>query len=159
MKRTVVFILILFSTILYSQKPKMVYVEGGEMKIGANTKSSNNSKKTFPDETLHTVKINSFYIAKYEVLYDDYVSYCDKAGISAPYGENTYPVTNVTWVRAVMYCNWLSTIMGYERCYKIKEVKGKYLVECDFSLNGYRLPTEAEWEYAARGGVRSKGFT
>jgi formylglycine-generating enzyme required for sulfatase activity len=135
-------------------EPETVFVKGGTFRMGSNDGN--------PDEKpIHEVTVDSFRMGKYEVTYGEFkkfiaetafqtdaesagTSICnikereiEKSGVhwrhdekGMPRTEDHYPVLHVSWNDAVAYCNWLGTKLG-KKC---------------------RLATEAEWEYAARGG-------
>jgi len=133
--------------------PEMVLVETGSFEMG-------DEYGVLDARPAHVVSITrSFYVGKYAVTFDEYDRFCDETvGQSRKddngWGRGRMPVIHVTWYDAVAYCNWLSEKEGFTPCYS---GKGK-VTNCDFAANGYRLPTEAEWEYAARGGHDSRGY-
>ena len=121
----------------------MVFVEGGTFRMGDVWGGGYSNELP-----VHDVTISSFYIGKYEVTQ---VLYQEIMGNNPSYfrGDNL-PVEKVTWYNAVEFCNKLSEKDGLEKVYTISGTD----VTADFTKNGYRLPTEAEWEYAARSGGR-----
>jgi len=133
--------------------PEMLLVEAGGLQMG--------TADGYPFEgPVHAVRITrSFFLGVYEVTFGQYDFFCHKTGTALPpdsgWGRGRMPVQPVDWYGAVDYCNWLSEQEGLMPCYS---GKGKGTA-CDFTANGYRLPTEAEWEYAARGGKQTQGYT
>ncbi len=126
--------------------PEMVLVKGGTFLMG--------STKGYDDEKpVHKVTLSDFYISKYEITVKQYREFCKATGHKFPNTpdpswyeehENTpqwqwhdnHPIVNVSWYDAMEYCKWLS------------KVTGEY----------YTLPSEAQWEYAARGGRKTHDY-
>jgi formylglycine-generating enzyme required for sulfatase activity len=108
-----------------------VQVDSGRFQMG--------SGEGYGDERpVHTVIVKSFYMSATEVTFDQYDAFCDATGRPRiednGWGRGKMPVSNVTWDDANAYCQWLSQQLG----------------------DAIRLPTEAEFEYAARGGDKSR---
>jgi formylglycine-generating enzyme len=138
------------------QMNRMVRVEGGTYKMG----SKDSDKTADNDEQReHEVTIKTFEISKFEITVWEWKQYTKANKLSMPakpdWGwQDNYPINGITWEEAIAYCNWLSK---KEKLQPVYSKQGPNYV-CNFKANGYRLPTEAEWEFAAKGGVKSKGY-
>jgi len=114
-----------------SQGPQMVRIPAGSFQMGSKNGSSD-------EKPVHQVSLSAFALGKYEVTFAEYDKFAQATGKSKPsdqgWGRGNRPVINVSWHDAVAYAKWLSQQTGHT----------------------YRLPTEAEWEYAARAGTTTK---
>ena len=111
--------------------PDMVVVPAGRFRMGCVS-----GQHCFDDEfPVHEVRLRSFALSEYEVLFDEYDRFADTTGRERPddrgWGRNGRPAIHVSWEDAAAYAEWLSAQTGAT----------------------YRLPSEAEWEYAARAGT------
>ena len=128
-----------------SPPDNMVFIQGGSFEMGDAFGDGDGDEKP-----MHTVTVSDFYLAIHETTFDEYDAFCDATGHEKPSdqggGRGRRPVINVSWNDAVAYCNWLSGQHGYQKVYTISGST----VTANWNANGYRLPTEAEWEFAAR---------
>ncbi|MDP8232990.1 MAG: SUMF1/EgtB/PvdO family nonheme iron enzyme, partial [Candidatus Zophobacter franzmannii] len=124
---------------------RMVYIKGGSFQMGSNSGDSD-------EKPVHSVILSDFYISKYEVTQKEWQSVMLK-NPSKFKGDNS-PVEKVSWYDAVEFCNKKSKVEGLSPAYS---GSGKN-TKLNLNANGYRLPTEAEWEFAARGGNKRNGY-
>ena len=118
--------------------PEMVLIEGDAFLMGSDPNVDSYAQKD--EQPQHEVTIERFYIGKYPVTFAEYAVFAQITGRQQPddqgWGRDRRPVINVSWKDATAYCDWLS------------EQTGK----------SYSLPSEAEWEHAARAGTRSRWY-
>jgi formylglycine-generating enzyme required for sulfatase activity len=108
----------------------MILVPGGTFMMGSDRYDS--------EKPIHEVTVPDFYMGQYPVTFEEYDAFCAATGKEKPgdqgWGRGKRPVINVNWQDAKDYCQWLSEQTNLP----------------------YRLPSEAEWEYVARGGEKGQ---
>ena len=125
----------------------MVSIPGGTFRMGADSGFTDIS-----DETPHNVTVDAFQMSATEITQAQYIEVM-KTNPSYSQEDHRCPVEQVRWYDAVTFCNKLSRAAGLHPCYNLSTG------ECDFTKNGFRLPTEAEWEYACRAGTSTAYYT
>lgn len=120
---------------------EMVAIPGGSFEMGSTEGGDDESP-------VHKVWISPFLMDRYEVVQEQFkkFQFPDPSHFKNP----QKPLDQINWTDATMYCNERSRAEGLEPCYDEKTW------DCNFAASGYRLPTEAEWEYACRAGTNSK---
>jgi formylglycine-generating enzyme required for sulfatase activity len=122
----------------------LVRIEGGTFTMGS---PSNEQRRNNDEGPQHQVTLSSFYMGKYEVTQAEYEAIMGKN--PSKFKGSNLPVELITWYDAIEYCNKLSEKEGLTPAYS----GCRENTTCDWNANGYRLPTEAEWEYACRAGT------
>ena len=154
---TILIVVLCVPTIAAQERPDTepplrneIAVEGGSFHMGSNDASD------WGASPVHTVHLDSFSMMATEVTFEAYDMFALATGRDLPYddgwGRGNRPVIYVTWYDAIAYANWLSNQDGLTPAYQIDKTN----VMWDQNADGWRLPTEAEWEYAARGGRRAR---
>jgi formylglycine-generating enzyme required for sulfatase activity len=124
---------------------EMKRVEGGTFLMGSDDTETN-------EAPAHVVALDPFRIAESAVTQAEWRAVIQ--GLSAYHKGDRFPMERVTWQEAIAFCNKLSMMEGLAPCYR---KNGEYVL-WDVDADGYRLPTEAEWEFAAQGGNRTHYF-
>jgi len=120
---------------------QMIFLTGGHFEMGSDRGNSD-------EAPAHQVTLSAFLIDKTEVTHAMFTA-AELPNPSQWKDDPNKPVESLRWRDAKLYCNERSLMEGFTPCYDEKKAG----LPCNFEASGYRLPTEAEWEYAARAGA------
>ncbi len=137
----------------------MISIPGGTFRMGSEEGAGD-------ERPVHEVTLSPFEMAETETTWWQHHLYCRASGQALPeepgWGrQGSHPVVNVSWYDAIAYANWVSRQRGKEKVYELNipedpneldKMSITWADSINWAANGFRLPTEAEWEYAARAG-------
>lgn len=138
-----------FEDTMTTPPENFVLISGGIFEMGSPDTEAWRSE----DETQHIVTVSDFYMSMYEVTQAEYTEVIGSNPSS--FSGDMLPVETVSWLDAIRYCNARSELEGLQPAYSIEG----QTVTWNRSADGYRLPTEAEWEYACRAGTTTPFHT
>ena len=153
-KKSLLFVaaLLAVTCALYAQtRPVFVSVQGGTFLMGSPAGTPNSRDNERP---VRGVTLSSFYISRHPVTQGEWYDLMGTrpSGFSGPNWRNL-PVERVSWFDAVEFANAKSLRSGLTPAYTVSGTGIHRSASWNRAANGYRLPTEAEWEFAARGGI------